>query len=41
MDKVEQKFLKAVRDFDLLREGDRVVVAFSGGGGQHSASPPS
>ncbi len=31
MDKVEQKFLKAVRDFDLLREGDRVVVAFSGG----------
>ena len=31
MDRVEQKFLKAVRDFELLQEGDRVVVALSGG----------
>ena len=31
MHKVEQKFLKAIRDFNLLSEGDRVVVAFSGG----------
>ena len=31
MKKVEQKFLKAVRDFKLLEEGDKVVVALSGG----------
>jgi len=31
MHKAEQKFLKAVRDFNLLERGDRVVVAFSGG----------
>ena len=29
--KVEQKFLKAIRDFDLLQEGDNLVVGFSGG----------
>ncbi len=31
MDKVSQKFLKAVRDFDLLPEGSKVLVALSGG----------
>ena len=31
MDKVEQKFLKAVKDFNLFQEGDKVVVAYSGG----------
>jgi len=31
MDKVEQKFLKAIKDFELLKGGDSVVVAFSGG----------
>ncbi len=31
MDKVEQKFLKAVRDFNLIPEGSKIVVGFSGG----------
>ncbi len=31
MDKVSQKFLRAVRDFNLLPEGSKVLVALSGG----------
>lgn len=31
MEKVPQKFLKAVRDFNLIEEGDKVLVALSGG----------
>ena len=29
--KVEQKFLKAIRDFKLIEEGDKIVIGFSGG----------
>jgi tRNA(Ile)-lysidine synthase len=29
--KVEQKFLKAIKDFELLKEGDKVIIGFSGG----------
>ncbi|SNZ07790.1 tRNA(Ile)-lysidine synthase [Persephonella hydrogeniphila] len=28
---VEKKFLKAIKDFDLISENDRILVAFSGG----------